>query len=242
MNANGVFITGTGTDVGKTVISTLLLSGLLNAGINAAPMKPIQTGATVIDGELSCPDLDYCLQQTGLVINAEDYKLMGPYRYEPACSPHLAGRLAGSYPELNKICNAFDTLTSKYEFIVAEGAGGIMVPVTETESTLNLVQCLKIPVIITASLGLGTINHSLLTIDVLKRNSIPMVGIIFTQTIPGKINQEFIYQDNPEIVTSLGGIPLLGVLPFIDDFSNSKLKQILDTYCPGLVRYIRGLK
>lgn len=98
-----LFITGTGTDVGKTIATGALLHALRLRGIRAAGMKPVQTGALCVDGRWHAPDLDLHLEAMGESVEDADYERMALYRYEPACSPHLAGRRAGHYPELSKI-------------------------------------------------------------------------------------------------------------------------------------------
>ena len=99
--SRGVFITGTDTDVGKTIVTAGLLRQLRNSGVNAASMKPVQTGAEVsADGKLTAPDLAVHHVAAGFTPPPDDVDLMALYLYEPACSPHLAGRMAGKYPNI----------------------------------------------------------------------------------------------------------------------------------------------
>lgn len=203
----GLFITGTDTGVGKTILSALLLAEIRRRNFNAAPIKPVQTGC---GGNV--PDLDYSLSMAGMNVSADDYRNMAPYTYEPACSPHLAAELAGNEIDIAEMVIAARTLASEYEFIIAEGAGGIMVPLTRLETTLDLMQALKFPVLIAARPGLGTINHTLLSIRALRSDELEIAGVVFVaseNTEPGVIEE-----DNAVTVEQFGKVPILGTIPY----------------------------
>ncbi len=93
----GLFVTGTDTGVGKTVVAAAILRTWREMGVDAVPMKPVQTGCAGRGRRLVAPDLDSCLRVAGLRADPDEYALMAPYRYRPACSPHLAARLAGLF-------------------------------------------------------------------------------------------------------------------------------------------------
>ncbi len=227
---NGLFITGTDTDIGKTAFAALLLAELRRRGLNAAPMKPAQTGCKPIGNRqqatgasdpsclvpnaqgLSVPDLDYSLSMASMEVSKETYKNMAPYTFEPACSPHLAAEMAGTEIDIAEIVIAARTLASDYEFVIAEGAGGIMVPLNRRELMLDLMQALKLPVLIVARPGLGTINHTLLSIRALRSDGLDIAGIVFVATTdpdPG-----FIEDDNAFTIEQFGKIPILGTIPY----------------------------
>lgn len=172
----GVFVTGTGTGVGKTVVAAAALSFFLKYG-SAVPMKPVQTGAIRRRSQWRSPDLDFVLRTTGLQLNAREYQRVVPYLFQPACSPHLAARKAKKRISLPRILHFAQQLAERYENIVVEGAGGIMVPVNESQTMLDLAVHLKLPILIAAHAGLGTLNHTLLTVSVLQRASLPIAGI-----------------------------------------------------------------
>ena len=229
---NGLFITGTDTDIGKTALSALLLAELRRRKINAAPMKPAQTGCEPVDfrpkdlgfrnalpqgpkpkaQSLSVPDLDYSLSMASMKVDSETYANMAPYTFEPACSPHLAAEMAGTEIDMAEIVIAARTLASEYEFVIAEGAGGIMVPLNRRETMLDLMQALKLPVLIAARPGLGTINHTLLSIRALRSDGLDIAGVVFvasTTDEPG-----FIEDDNVFTIEQFGKVPILGSLPY----------------------------
>jgi len=203
----GLFITGTDTGIGKTILSALLLAEIRRRGIHAAPIKPVQTGC---DGNV--PDLDYALAMASMEVDDETYAAMAPYTFEPACSPHLAAEMAGVEIDIAEMVIAARTLAMEYEFIVAEGAGGVMVPLSRHEMTLDLMQALKYPVVITAKPGLGTINHTLLTIRTLRSDGLDIAGVVFVCSEPGETG--FIEEDNAITIEQVGKVPVLGTIPY----------------------------
>jgi dethiobiotin synthase len=229
---NGLFITGTDTDIGKTALSALLLAELRRRKINAAPMKPAQTGCSVAatgtreqatgNSDPSClmprasclsvPDLDYSLSMASMDVVAEDYKNMSPYTFEPACSPHLAAEMAGTEIDIAEIVIAARTLASEYEFVIAEGAGGIMVPLNRRELMLDLMQAMKLPILIAARPGLGTINHTLLSIRALRSDGLEIAGVVFVASKPGEPG--FIEEDNAVTIEQFSNVPILGTIPY----------------------------
>jgi dethiobiotin synthetase len=226
----GLFITGTDTGVGKTVMSALLLAELRRRGINAAPIKPVQTGCgsaatgsgdiTPQSSRLAVPDLDYALSMAGLRVSDEDYRSMTPYAFEPACSPHLAAEMAGGEIDIAEMVIAARTLASEYEFIIAEGAGGIMVPLNRRETMLDLMQALRLPVLIAARPGLGTINHTLLTLRALRSDDLEIAGIVFVANEPGEPG--FIDEDNAVTLRQFGKVPILGTIPYCARLAESR--------------------
>lgn len=210
---NGLFITGTDTDVGKTALSALLLAEIRRRGINAAPMKPAQTGCV---GD-AVPDLDYSLSMASMDVSEEDYANMAPYRFVPACSPHLAAELAGTEIDIAEMVIAARALADDYEFILAEGAGGLIVPLNRRETMLDLMQALKFPILLAARPGLGTINHTLLSIRTLRSEGLEIAGVVFVNA--GNQNPTFIESDNAATIEQFGKVPILGTIPYCEQLS-----------------------
>ena len=229
---NGLFITGTDTDIGKTALSALLLAELRRRGINAAPMKPAQTGCGEegfrpgaldlgADGShpepkaqslFSIPDLDYSLAMAGMEVDPETYKNMAPYTFKPACSPHLAAEMDKTEIDISEIVIAARTLAKSYDFIIAEGAGGIMVPLNRRELMLDLMQALRFPIVIAARPGLGTINHTLLSIRALRSDGLDIAGVVLVASTPGEPG--FVEEDNRATIEQFGKVPILGTIPY----------------------------
>lgn len=217
--SRGIFITGTDTGVGKTVVTAGILRWLRQQGVDAVPMKPVQTGATRQGRRLIAPDLEFCLAASGIKPAAGEAELMLPYAYEPACSPHLAGRLANNYPELAKITSCAEKLLRKHRAIVVEGAGGIMVPLNEIVTMLDLMKALAYPVVLVARFGLGTINHALLSIQALQASGLNLLGVVFNHTEPPRKENQFIEADNPETIARFGNVTVLGKLRYFKNLS-----------------------
>lgn len=152
-----------------------------------------------------------------LKVDSKTYQTMSPYTFEPACSPHLAAEMAGTEIDMAEIVIAARILASDYEFVIAEGAGGIMVPLNRRELMLDLMQALKFPVLIAARPGLGTINHTLLSIRALRSDGLDIAGVVFIATEATK--PSFIEEDNTATVEHFGKVPILGTIPFCAQLS-----------------------
>ena len=195
--SRGIFITGTDTGVGKTLVTAGIVRWIRNRGIDAVPMKPVQTGAEKRGAQLVAPDLEFCLEACGLSPDPDEVRLMSPYLYEPACSPHLAGRMAGDYVQIPTIVDCARRLLDKHRVVFVEGAGGILVPLNERETMLDLMVALAYPVVLVSRVGLGAINHALLSVQALRSAGLEVLGVIFNRTEPPLPENCFIEDDNP---------------------------------------------
>lgn len=222
----GFFITGTDTDAGKTVASAAIISLLLNSGIDVVPVKPAQTGCELTDGKLSAPDLDFTLKITGLEVDPEIKDTLSPYKFKPACSPHLAANLACENIKISEIVKTIEDISINHECVVIEGAGGIMVPLNNSEMMIDLMCKLGLPVILTARPGLGTINHTLLSLKALRDKGLKVAGVIFCATKP--LKGDFIEEDNVKSIEKFGNVKVLGTIPFIENIDNISSDRFLD--------------
>lgn len=214
----GVFITGTGTEVGKTMVAAAVLRSARLAGIDAAPLKPVQTGASRGPAGLIAPDVEFCLAAAGLDPSPDERAMMAPCLYEPACSPHLAARIEGRPVDEAAILAAARGLIERRDALIVEGAGGVMVPLSESRTMLDLMADLAMPVVVAALDSLGTINHTLLTLAALRAAKLDVLGVVFNRPAPtepvGDKTDQRIRRDNPEIISRLGGVDVLGLLPY----------------------------
>jgi dethiobiotin synthetase len=206
----GIFVTGTDTGVGKTFVAAGMLAAFREAGRNVAPMKPVQTGCRLRQGLLVAPDLMAALKAGGMRVAAADRADMAPYCFRPACSPHLAARLAGQRISLNHIEQAYLRLSRSYDGVIVEGAGGILVPLNAKETMLDLMLRLKLPVLLVARAGLGTINQTLLSLRILNEAKLPVVGVVLNQVTPGRWGQ--IEEDNRHTIERMGQVTVLACL------------------------------
>lgn len=205
---NGVFITGTDTGVGKTRVAARLLRSLREGGLDAVPVKPVQTGCVRRRGRLVAPDLEFTLRTAGMKATCRERELMCPYRFRSACSPHLAAERERRAMSVSHILSCCRTLATRHEYLVVEGAGGVRVPLTRRTTMLDLMKRLGLPVVIVARPGLGTINHTLLSIEAVREAGLVVLGVIFNETAP--VRHGYIEQDNLRTIQELGETQVLG--------------------------------
>jgi dethiobiotin synthetase len=152
-----------------------------------------------------------------------------PIRLKPAASPYQAALIENRILQPETILSAYRTLSKKYDWMLVEGIGGVRVPITRDYGVTNLMRDLDLPVVVVARTQPGTLNHTLMTLDTLKQNGIPVRGVVFNQT--GPEDPDAIEQDQPRLVEELSGTQVLGTFPYIDNlntqsFSPEKLKAL----------------
>ncbi len=206
----GYFVTGTDTGVGKTFVAAGLIRAMKEQGINVCPMKPVETGCRVRRGQLVPEDTLKLIKASG---TDEPIDTINPYRLRNPLAPSIAAGQEGVQIEKRKILNAFKKLAGKYDVIIAEGAGGIMVPLYGTYLFLDLIMDLGLPIIIIARPGLGTINHSLLTVEAARRKGIDVAGFIINHAV--KIHRDISHKTNPDAISCLGRVPVIGNIPHL---------------------------
>jgi dethiobiotin synthetase len=214
MSARGVFVAGTDTGVGKTVVAAALLCLWRERGIDAVPVKPVQTGCTVRGGRLVAPDLEFCRRMAELTVTDPiEERWMSPYRFRPACSPHLAARLARTRIALPHVRRCVTRLCRRHEAVVVEGAGGVLVPIEGRRTVADLMACLGLPAVLVARAGLGTLNHTLLSLEALRARGVAIAGVVLNA--PDRTGWGAIEADNRRTIGRLGGVPVLGVVPHV---------------------------
>lgn len=219
--SKGLFITGTDTGVGKTIVSASLLRIFRRHGIDAAPMKPVQTGVKTEP----ILDLDVCLGSTDIRPDANSRKLMNPFQYNLPSSPHLAAEHEKQpYPSIKKIAESFGTLAEQHKFILVEGAGGILVPLSRKETVLSLAKELALPLLIVSRAGLGTLNHTLLTVDRILRENLEIAAIIPNTTAFDLDFEPEIIEDNWRTIAEMTGLTVWPALPFVTDQADDILR------------------
>ncbi|GFZ30203.1 ATP-dependent dethiobiotin synthetase BioD [Clostridium zeae] len=218
----GIFIVGTDTDVGKTIITAGLMHLLKSNGYNATYFKAALSGAVEIDNKLIPGDTELVSKVSKL---KEDYENITPYIYREAVSPHLAAKLENNPMNLDVIKEKYVYLKNKYDYIVAEGSGGIVCPLIDDERGLyvleNLIKDLNMSVLIVAKAGVGTINHSVLTVKYIENLGIKIKGIIINN-----YKEELLYDDNISMIEKLTKIPVIGKLKTIENLENNTIEAI----------------
>lgn len=201
----GVFVTGTGTEVGKTVVAAVIARSLTAAGLKVAVFKPAVTGLE----EPGEADHELLHRATGSDLSAAD---IAPYRFEPPASPHLAAALAGEEIDPERLLKAVSAAVANANRLVCEGVGGLLVPLAPGYSVRDFAVDLAMPLVIAAPPGLGTINHTLLTIEAARAAGLEVRGVVLTPW-PGQPG--VIEESNRQTIATLGDVEV-EVLPRID--------------------------
>ena len=198
---NSIFITGTDTNVGKTVAMYCLGAFFQSKGLDVGVMKPVQCGGN-----------DAAFLQKRLNIK-DDLALINPVYVKEPLSPHLALRRAKRRFDLKQVLKAFVVLKKRHDIVLVEGAGGLMVPLADGYYNADLAKDLNAEVIIVARLGLGTINHTLLTINQAKAKRLKILGVLFSDNNPAP--KSIAEKTNPREIERLSGVKVLGVIPYL---------------------------
>jgi dethiobiotin synthetase len=204
----GLFVTGTDTGVGKSVLAASVCATLAARGERVAAFKPVVTG---LDQPLGAfpPDHELLAQAAGGGQSAEQ---VAPYRYGPSLSPHYAAELAGKTIEPARVLAAARGAGAAADVLVAEGVGGLLVPITPGYLVRDLARDLALPVLVAARTGLGTINHTLLTVEAARAVGLRVLGIVMT---PWPAEPSAMELSNRATVERLAGISVSG-LPLAD--------------------------
>lgn len=204
--SKSLFITGTGTDVGKTYVTGLILKKLRESGKNAAYYKAAMSGnVRDADGRLIPGD---ALQVKTISGIGQPLESMCPYVYEAAVSPHLASRIEGNPVRLPLVRQTFQQVCRQYDYVTVEGSGGILCPLCFDEERLlldDLVKELELPSLIVADAGLGTINSVVLTAEHMRAKNLAVKGIVFNNFHPGDTMEE----DNRFMCEAMTGLKVL---------------------------------
>lgn len=200
----GLFVTGTGTDVGKTVVAAAICAALRARGERVAAFKPVVSGTEERADPDWPPDHELLATATG-----EDPADVAPAVFAAPLSPHLAAELAGDPLDPALLRGAFDARAAEAETVVVEGVGGLLVPLTRGYLVRDLAVDVGLPLVIAASPGLGTINHTLLTLESARSAGLRVAGVVMT---PWPEAPSAMEEDNRATVASLGDVEVC-VLP-----------------------------
>ncbi|MDP3790770.1 MAG: dethiobiotin synthase [Candidatus Omnitrophota bacterium] len=203
-----IFVAGTDTNVGKTIVTGLLGRLLIKNNHKVVTQKWVQTG--------SGRHLKDIRRHMKLMKRKEsEYKAyipsMAPYTFKFASSPHLAGRLEGAAVKIDTIKKSLACLSEHFDTVIIEGTGGLLVPLDEDRLLIDVIREFRLPVLLVAGNRAGAINHTLLSIEALRSRDIKIIGTIFNNA--ANDTDEIILKDNPRIVKALSGIEVFGILP-----------------------------
>lgn len=205
---SGVFVTGTGTEVGKTVVAAVIARTLAADGRRVAVFKPAVTGLDEL-GPGQPPDHELLRLAAG---SGQSNEEVAPYRYGPPASPHLAAAMAGEQIEPERLRTVAAAAAASADFLVCEGVGGLLVPLAPGYLVRDLAADLGQPLAIAATPGLGTINHTLLTIEAARAAGLEVTAVVLTPWPPHPTEIE---ESNRETIAALGKITVR-TLPHLD--------------------------
>lgn len=230
---NGYFITGTDTDVGKTLTTAALLRAFLDAGRKAVALKPVQTGCPEQDGSLVAED-PAVYARFARPYFPDGYPEACCRKFVPACSPHLAAEMAGQTLDVGDLAAGLETLAAGYDTVLVEGAGGAAVPLGNGRTMLDLMQRLDLPVIVVADNKLGAVNHALMTVEILRGRGLDVAGVIMTNTTPPTPEDALLRRDNTAAIAEMGDVPVLAEIPYLesDEQATSHAAEALGRLTP----------
>lgn len=204
----GIFVTGTDTNVGKTWIAAGLTAVLRRQGVNAVYFKPIQSGCPEQDGRLIPTDAKLAQELAGL---PELLEALTPICLRLPLAPAVAAEQEDRTVNLETVAQSLRELAGRYDYLVVEGAGGLYVPLVGMHFlVLDMIGWLGLPLLVVARAGLGTINHTVLTVKAAQQAGITVTGVVLNR-YPAKPG--LAEQTNPRVIEALTGVPILGLVP-----------------------------
>lgn len=216
----GLFIVGTDTGVGKTVVAASIIKALHAQGIHACGMKPIETGCSRV-GSTLYPSDGMFLKKVARM--DEHAGFVTPYCFENPVAPSLASEMEGRVIHIPLIREKFQALLERYPAVVVEGIGGILVPIKKDYFVMDLIRELSLPLVVVARPSLGTINHTLLTVNYALERGIAVLGVIINFSRPPE--STVAENTNPLLLEKLSPVPLIGIFPHLNNLEDEVLEQ-----------------
>lgn len=206
MQPKGIFVTGTDTGVGKTLVAAAIARYLRNQGIRVGVLKPVTSGARECGGDLVSGDAELLCWAAKCTSSDRD---VSPFVLREPIAPSEAARREGVTIRYERIRDSFDRLAAQNDFLIVEGAGGLLVPLGDDLLVADLAIRLGLPLLIVARPDLGTVNHTLMTCECARSRGIAILGVVINgqPEYPGEAEKYA-----PRLIEQLSGVPLLGVL------------------------------
>lgn len=207
--SKGLFLVGTGTDIGKTYVAGLIVKKIQEAGYSSSYYKAAMSG-NVRDatGQLIPGDAKWVQEVSGIT---QPLHTMCPFVYEHAYSPHLASRIEGNPVTIEKVLEGYQQVCTSYDYITMEGSGGILCPIdydTKRIQLEDIILACNLPCLLIADAGLGTINNVVLTVEYMRSHNLTLSGIIYNHFHPGNVMEE----DNIRMCEEMTKVPTIAVV------------------------------
>jgi len=216
----GLFIAGTDTGVGKTVVAAAIIKALHAQGIHACGMKPIETGCSCVGSTLYPSDGMFLKKVSRM---DEHIGFVTPYCFENPVAPSLASEMEGRAIHIPLIREKFQALLERYPVVVVEGIGGILVPIKKDYFVMDLIRELSLPLVVVARPSLGTINHTLLTVNYALGKGISVLGVIINFSRPPE--NTVAENTNPLVLEQLCPVPIIGIFPHLKNLEDKVLER-----------------
>ncbi|ALP61282.1 dethiobiotin synthase [Paraburkholderia caribensis] len=225
-NALSLFVTGTDTEIGKTLVSAALLRGFAREGLRATAMKPIAAGASLVDGVLHNEDADQLDAAANVLLPRE---IRTPYMLREPAAPHIAAALDNVVLDMTRIVDAHGAALQMADVVVVEGVGGFRVPLTDAHDTADLAFALNLPVVLVVGMRLGCISHALLTAEAIAARGLTIAGWVANRVDPSMLFPDENIAALRDRLDRQYGAPLLGIVPHLSPASADIAATHLDT-------------
>ncbi|AUT58316.1 dethiobiotin synthase [Paraburkholderia terrae] len=225
-NALSLFVTGTDTEIGKTLVSAALLRGFAREGLRAAAMKPIAAGASLVDGVLHNEDADQLDAAANVLLPPE---IRTPFMLREPAAPHIAAALENVMLDMTRVVDAHNAALQMADVVVVEGVGGFRVPLTDAHDTADLAFALNLPVVLVVGMRLGCISHALLTAEAIAARGLQIAGWVANRVDPKMLFPDENIAALRDRLDRQYGAPLLGIVPHLSPASADVAATHLDT-------------
>jgi dethiobiotin synthetase len=215
---NGLFVTATDTGVGKTIVTAALALVLRDRGLDVGVAKPLQSGnlAADLDGD--------AMRLKALAVLPDDPGEMVAHAFAAPLAPVIAARIEGVRIAPDDVVAHVRALAARHQAVLVEGAGGLMAPLAEAWTCADLAAALELPLLVVARPGLGTVNHTVLTVLAARQRGLEPLGVVLNGLRP---ETDASAQTNAELIESFAGVPVLGVTPWLDELTRDGLRGML---------------
>ena len=242
-NPRGLFITGTDTGVGKTHVTCLIARQLIAAGVEVAAYKPVCSGGvkklSVISTGTNDVEWEDIVRLSAATHGKWSDETICPQRFFAPLAPPIAAKMEGRTVDFQLLVDGSRKFPGA-EVLLVEGAGGWLSPLTESTTVADLAQALKLPILIVARAGLGTINHTLLTIESVRARGLPIAGIVLNEVFPA--GDDVSYRTNGDEIQARGGVPVFGIVPHGAKFDLHQGGQTVTIYWQSLAGLMAEIK
>ena len=225
-NALSLFVTGTDTEIGKTLVSAALLRGFAREGLRATAMKPIAAGASLVDGVLHNEDADQLDAAANVLLPPE---IRTPFMLREPAAPHIAAALDNVVLDMTRIVDAHGAALQMADVVVVEGVGGFRVPLTDAHDTADLAFAVNLPVVLVVGMRLGCISHALLTAEAIAARGLTIAGWVANRVDPSMLFPDENIAALRDRLDRQYGAPLLGIVPHLSPASADIAATHLDT-------------